>query len=111
MGRGSRTRRVGIVTLVATTALGVGVAQAGGARVKASNYTFKPRTLTVQKGDKVVWKWINGSHTVTFRKGSYDKRLNRAHPRRARTFRKRGTFRYYCRPHRSLGMKGKIVVN
>jgi plastocyanin len=72
---------------------------------------FKPRALTVQKGDRVVWKWINGSHTVTFRKGPYDKTLNRAHPRRVRTFKRRGTFRYYCRPHRALGMRGKIVVN
>jgi plastocyanin len=111
MGRGTRKRRIGVVALAATATLAVGVAQAGGARVDASNYRFKPKSLTIQKGDTVTWKRINGSHTVTFRKGSYDKSLNAAHPRRSRTFKKRGTFRYYCRPHQSLGMKGKIVVN
>jgi plastocyanin len=100
-----------VVALAATATLAVGVAQAGAARVDASNYAFKPRTVTIQKGDQVVWKRVNGSHTVTFRKGPYDKSLNKAHPRRARTFKKRGTFRYYCRPHRALGMKGKVVVN
>jgi plastocyanin len=110
MHRGTRTRRIGVVALAATATLAVGVAQAGGARVDASNYAFKPKTLTVKKGDEVVWKWVNGSHTVTFRKGSYDKSLNRAHPRRARTFKRRGTFRYYCRNHAYFGMKGKVVV-
>jgi plastocyanin len=110
MGRETRTRRIGAVALAATATLGLGVAQAGAARVDASNYVFKPKTVTIEKGQRVVWKRINGRHTVTFRKGSYDKSLNKAHPRRARTFRKRGTFRYYCRPHRSLGMKGKVVV-
>jgi plastocyanin len=110
MGRGTRTRRIGAVGLVATLVLAGGVAQAGGARVKGSNFSFKPRTVTIQKGQRVVWKRVNGRHTITFRKGSYDKTLNRAHPRRVRKFKRRGTFRYYCRPHRSLGMKGKVVV-
>jgi plastocyanin len=105
-------RRVGAITLAATLALalGVGAAQAGGGTVKASNFNFKPRTITIQKGQKVTWKRVNGRHTVTFVKGSYDKTLNKAHPRRARTFKRRGTFKYYCRFHRALGMRGKVVV-
>jgi len=96
--------------VVTTLALVVGVASAGGDRVRANNFNFKPRTVTIQKGQRVVWKRAEGRHTVTFRNGSYDKSLNRAHPRRARRFRKRGTFRYYCRFHLSQGMKGKVVV-
>ncbi len=110
MRRASRMRRVGIVTVVATLALGVGVAQAGGGAVKASNYKFAPKTLTITKGSRVTWKWVNGSHTVTFMKGSYDKSLNKANPSRSRTFKNTGTYKYYCRFHRSLGMTGKIVV-
>jgi plastocyanin len=108
MRRGSR--RIGVVTVIATLALGVGVAQAGGGTVNASNYSFKPATITVQKGSKVTWKWVNGRHTVTFVKGSYDKILNKANPTRSRTFKNAGTFKYYCRFHRALGMKGKVVV-
>lgn len=110
MGRGSRMRRVGIVTVIAALALGVSAAQAGGGTVDASNYKFSPKALTITKGSKVTWKWINGRHTVTFVKGSFDKALNKAHPRASRTFRHPGTYRYYCAFHRSLGMKGKIVV-
>jgi plastocyanin len=110
MRRGSRLRRMGVVTVIATLALGVGVAQAGGGDVNGSNYKFAPKTLTITKGSKVTWHWVNGSHTVTFVKGSYDKSLNRANPTRSRSFKRRGTFKYYCRFHRSLGMRGKIVV-
>jgi len=106
----SRMRRTGAVTLAATLVLGVGVAQAGGGTVNASNFDFKPKTITIQKGQKVTWKRVNGRHTVTFVKGSYDKTLNKANPTRSRTFKKLGTFKYYCRFHRSLGMKGKVVV-
>lgn len=110
MASWSRMRRVGAVTLAATLVLGVGVAQAGGGTVNASNYNFKPKTITISKGQTVTWKWVNGRHTVTFVKGSYDKILNRKHPKRTRTFKRAGTFKYYCRFHRSLGMRGKVVV-
>jgi plastocyanin len=107
----SRVRRTGAVTLVATVALGVGAAQAGGGNtVKGSNFNFKPKAIRIEKGEDVHWKWVNGHHTVTFVKGSYDKSLNKSHPRLSRTFKKAGTFKYYCRFHRSLGMKGKVVV-
>jgi len=103
-------RRLGIVTVIATIALGVGVADAGGGGVKATNFSFKPRTITVHKGERVKWHWVQGKHTVTFKKGSFDKIISKRHRTVARRFHKRGTFRYYCRFHRSLGMKGKIVV-
>jgi plastocyanin len=106
----SRVRRTGAVALIASVVLGVGVAEAGGGTVKGSNFSFKPRTVTIQKGQKVTWKWVKGRHTITFVKGSYDKKLNRAHAKRTRTFKRRGTFKYYCRFHRALGMRGKIVV-
>jgi len=111
MGRLRRMRIIGIVTVVAALALGVGVANGAGGSVNASNYSFKPKTITITKGSKVTWHWVNGSHTVTFVKGTYNKTLNRANPTRSRVFRNAGTFKYYCRFHRSLGMTGKVVVN
>jgi plastocyanin len=97
-----------VVTLA--LALAVSVASAGGSRVRASDFHFKPGTITIQKGQKVTWKWIQGRHTVTLKGGSFNKVLSSSHPKRSLTFKKRGTFRYYCRFHRSLGMKGKVVV-
>ena len=108
--RCARRVRIGVVTAIVTLSLGVGVAEAGGGVVKASNFSFKPRTMTVHKGDKVKWRWLQGKHTVTFKQGSFDKILSKSHRTAARRFHKPGTFKYYCRFHRSLGMKGKIVV-
>jgi len=110
MASWSRVRRIGGVSLIASLVLGIGVAQAGGAAVSASNYSFKPKTVTIQKGQIVTWKWVNGSHTITFVKGAYDKTLNKANPTRSRVFKRAGTFKYYCRFHRTFGMTGKIVV-
>ena len=89
-------RKIGVVTVIATLALGVSVAQAGGGTVKASNYKFAPKALTITKGSKVTWKWVNGRHTVTFVKGSFNKALNKTHPSVSRTFTTPGTYKYYC---------------
>ena len=110
MARLIRVRRLGAITVIATLALGVGVAQAGGAKVSASNYSFKPKALTIQKGQKVTWNWVNGRHSVTFKTGSFDKILSKGHPSVSRTFKKAGTFKYVCRFHSALGMRGKVVV-
>ena len=106
----ARRRRVAAAALATTLALIVGVASAGGASVRAVNFSFKPAKITIQKGQKVTWKRIEGRHTVTLKNGSFDKVLSRAHPRASLKFNRRGTFRYFCRFHRSLGMKGKVIV-
>jgi plastocyanin len=79
--------------------------------VKAtSNLTFKPKTVNVNKGAKVVWKnTCSCTHTVTAtsRNWSKDKTIQ-AGESTSFTFRKRGTFRYECTIH--AGMTGKVVV-
>jgi plastocyanin len=103
--------RIGMATLAVALAFTTGVASAGGGnRVRAVNFAFKPHTITIQKGQRVTWKRAAGRHTVTFKKGSFDKTLSRNHRRVSRRFHHRGTFRYFCRFHRSLGMTGKVVV-
>lgn len=109
--RGPRFQRVGVIALVASAALAIGVTSAGGSRVKASDFKFRPGTITVQRGQTVTWKQVQGRHTVTFKKGSFDKVLSGSHPSVSRRFNTRGTYRYYCRFHRSLGMTGKVIVN
>jgi plastocyanin len=101
-----------LVLLTATTialGLAVGSALGGGETVKAKNFKFAAKKVTIQKGDKVTWKNVEGRHTVTFRNGSFDKALSGS-KRVSKKFNRTGTFRYYCRPHKSLGMKGKVVV-
>jgi len=105
-----------ILILITTTAFALGVfaapagAGAGTRTVKADNFDFTPKNLTIQKGTKVTWKNISGRHTVTIRSLDYDKTISPDHKTVSKTFRQKGTFNYICRFHKSLGMTGKIIV-
>lgn len=78
---------------------------------------FSSKTVNISSGDKVVWRWKGfDDHNVRFRsapsgvkrpKGSTTK----ASGRFARTFSKRGTYRYVCTLHEDSGMKGRVVVH
>ena len=71
-------------------------------------YRFKPGTISVHKGDTVVWNnKSNAPHTVTFNNGSYSKTVQPG-GHVSRTFRKRGTFGYHCNIH--LYMHGSVTV-
>jgi plastocyanin len=72
------------------------------------NY-YRPQTVRVQKGTRVVWR-NNGSrpHTTTSNGGLWDSGTLQPGQKYARKFRKVGTFRFHCEIHD--GMTGKIVV-
>jgi plastocyanin len=105
-----------VLILITTTALALGLIAApagaglGAKVVKATNFKFAPKTLTIQKGTKVTWKNIEGSHTVTFKALGYDKTISASHKTVSKTFNQKGTFHYICRFHKSFGMTGKVVV-
>ena|SRR5688572_5545568 len=88
------------------------------ATVNISPNKFEPQTVTIKVGQTVTWKWNGGSHNVVggtncaadtsankFRSGdvqsggTFDKKFDVA-----------GTFDYFCEPHCSVGMTGKVVV-
>jgi plastocyanin len=98
-----------LFTLLLALGLAVGSANGGARTVKAKNYAFKAKSITIQKGDKVTWKSIQGKHSVTLKNGSFNKVIRNGEGVSLK-FNHRGTFRYYCRFHKSLGMRGKVVV-
>ena len=77
---------------------------------------FSPRTASISRGDKVVWRWRGDNpHNVRFRqvprgakrpRGSTTKTSGRF----ARTFSRRGTYRYVCTIHADSGMRGRVAV-
>ena len=86
-------------------------------QVICKNNKFVPDTLTVKVGTTVIW--VNQDsyiHTVTSgtspsdRSGFFDSgNLNGGETFSFR-FDKAGTYDYFCIPHFSLGMIGKIIV-
>jgi halocyanin-like protein len=77
-------------------------------------YGFGPAAaIRVDPGTKVTWKWTGkgGSHNVEASDGSFKSdMLSEAGATFSHTFEKEGTFEYFCRPHKMMGMKGAVVV-
>lgn len=110
MGEPARIRRATVATAAAAALALAGGAPAGAGSsrtvVKASNFDFSPQRVTVQTGTRVVWKELEGRHTVT--SGRFDEDFEDG--RVKRVFKNPGVWRYHCRFHRDMGMKGKVVV-
>jgi plastocyanin len=88
------------------------LAVAAATLVTASGTSFAPQAVTVDRGDTVRWRNGGGVHNVVFKGGGY--RSGKPTPTRGplakRTFRRPGTYRYYCEIHRSAAMRGRVVV-
>lgn len=95
-------------TGVETATVQVGAAGNGG------RFAFDPPALRVSSGTTVAWKWSGegGQHNVAFQDLEADSGGLFGEPgvHFEHTFERPGTYRYACEPHRTLGMKGAIVV-
>lgn len=78
------------------------------ARVKIDDFAYRPRTLRIKRGTKVIFaNRDRAPHTAT-RRGSFDTgRLRRGRAAAVR-FKRRGTYTYICTIHPF--MRGRIVV-
>ena len=93
---------------------------------EGSEYYFDPIGLFVESGDTVTFEIESGSHSATaYKEGTSSASVTRI-PDGAETFNSEtlsepgatyehtfettGTYDYFCIPHKSLGMVGRIVV-
>ncbi|MFB6157493.1 MAG: halocyanin domain-containing protein [Haloferacaceae archaeon] len=85
-----------------------------GAQGNGGSFAFGPPAVRVDPGTTVVWKWNGkgGQHNVVAESGAgFESELTgEAGHTFSRTFDAEGVVKYYCAPHRSLGMKGVVVV-
>lgn len=76
--------------------------------VAISNFKFRPATLEIAKGTKVVFSnTANLTHTATDA-GAFDTGRIKAGRAVSVRFGQKGTFRYHCKIHPE--MRGKVVV-
>lgn len=74
--------------------------------VRVADNVFKAKTITINRGDTVVWKWVGKNpHDVRFSSFRSPLKTSGTYKRR---FTKRGTFRYRCAIH--SGMTGRVIV-
>lgn len=77
--------------------------------VAISDYAFKPATVTVAAGTKVVWtNEDDDPHTVTADDGSFDSKGLGQGDSYSRVFAKPGRYTYHCAAHPF--MKGVVIV-
>jgi plastocyanin len=110
-----RRRKLGIVAALAAVSVGTFALPSSAVeveKVRMKDNFFKPKRMQVEKGTRV--KWVNrgtNPHTTTSTTGAWDSgTISPGDPAFARTFKKRGTFKYICEIHVDEGMRGKIVV-
>lgn len=93
---------------------------------KGSDYYFDPIGLFVESGTTVTWEIQTGSHSTTAYKKGNGSALTTRIPDDAEawdsgvlssqgatynyTFETPGTYDYFCTPHKTLEMVGRIVV-
>ena len=106
-------RAVAVLCVAAAIALGAAVVDAATFRhhvtIKGSYglYDFKPKTITIKKGQTVHWSWDSDQrHNVHFSKDRHSKTAKKVTDYK-RTFNRVATFRYSCTVH---AFYGKVVV-
>jgi plastocyanin len=88
-----------------------GVAGAASTKtVTMKNIRYSPSAVTIARGDSVRWNWRDGSirHDVRFSNGGLKASPLKSAGTYRLTFRKKGTFRFFCSVHSE--MKGRVTV-
>jgi len=84
-----------------------------GAEANGGGFGFGPAAVRVDPGTTVVWEWNGegGSHNVVADDGSYESKMHgESGATFSHAFDSKGVSKYYCMPHKAMGMKGAIVV-
>jgi plastocyanin len=83
-----------------------------------THFVWSPKVRTIARGTTVRWRAVDGNHTVKSRGANWSYLRNLPLGSSvARTFNRRGTFRYFCTIHGTVsngvctGMCGRIVVS
>ena len=89
----------------------LGAAPALAAGVSVVDFSYSPKTVTIQAGESVSWS-NNGQspHTVTADGGSFDSGNLNPGQGYSHTFSTAGTYAYHCQYHQAQGMVGTVIV-
>jgi halocyanin-like protein len=82
-----------------------------GAQGNGGAFAFAPAAVRIDSGTTVTWEWTGegGQHNVVHEGGNFESEL-KASGSFEQTFDSSGSVRYFCQPHKSLGMKAALIV-
>ncbi|EMA46036.1 halocyanin domain-containing protein [Halococcus saccharolyticus] len=84
-----------------------------GAKGNGGNFAFSPPAIRVDAGTTVTWKWTGegGGHNVVAENGAFESDIaSEAGHTFEHTFETEGAVKYACLPHKSMGMRGAVLV-
>ncbi|MHB9287065.1 halocyanin domain-containing protein [Halobacteriales archaeon Cl-PHB] len=84
-----------------------------GSQANGGGFGFGPAAVKVSPGTDLTWEWTGegGSHDVQAEDGSFKSRMvGEAGHTFTQRFDSKGTTKYFCMPHKAMGMKGAVVV-
>jgi len=85
-----------------------------GAQGNGGAFAFDPPAVQVDPGTTIIWEWNGegGQHNVVAEEGGeFESELTaEAGFTFEQTFDSEGVIKYFCQPHRALGMKAVVVV-
>ena len=87
-----------------------------GADGNGGTYAFSPPAIRIDPGTTVNFEWVSNTHNVLPESvpegASWEghSTVDDAGTTYEHVFEQRGSYTYYCAPHRALGMKGAVVV-
>ncbi len=84
-----------------------------GAEGNGGGFGFGPPVVRVDPGTTVTWKWTGkgGGHNVVASSGAFESKLTgESGFTFEHTFESAGVTKYYCMPHKAMGMKGAVIV-
>jgi len=90
---------------------GAAPASAAETFVDVVDFEFRAKTVQIEPGDTVTWRFANGGHTTTSAQGfeRWDSGSRAASETYSRAFAKAGKYRYLCTPH-APSMSGVVQV-
>ena len=78
-------------------------------QIKIQNYAFSPATITIKKGELVIWTNNDSApHTITSDTGIFESELLGSSEQFSQNFNQAGTFAYHCAIHPS--MRATVIV-
>ncbi|WP_248905185.1 halocyanin domain-containing protein [Halocatena marina] len=78
---------------------------------ESNEHVFAPAAVRIDPETTVTWKWIgSGYHNVVDRDGQFESGEPEETATFEHEFKTTGMYFYYCTPHKSVGMKGVLIV-
>lgn len=113
----ARFRRAAVGAAVVAAVMGQMLPAQASTTIGARCNFFSPKSVTIAKGAKVIWKSTCNSHTVTSYSSNWSKNTTiNTGQSTSRVFSSKGTFKFRCRFHSSVsggqcsGMCGSVRV-